>query len=129
MNRQNILFQYLSWHFIEAPKKIIEIWQNFLKFNLEYFSIKLLFKTFFYPWRKYEISYGRGFDIGKIFESFFSNLIFRILGAIIRSFFIFLGLLIQIFIIIIGIIIIISWLFLPLFLILGFYYGFKILVY
>lgn len=124
---QNILFQWFSWHFSEMPKEIVRIWKTFLRFNLEYFSIKLLIKTLFYPWRRYEVSYGRGFDIKRFFESFFSNLIFRILGAIVRTILIFIGLLLQIFIIFIGVIIFILWLFLPLFLILGLYYGFKIL--
>lgn len=124
---QNILFQWFFWHYFEMPEEIVRIWKNFLRFNLEYFSIKLLIKTLFYPWRRYEVSYGRGFDIKRFFESFFSNLIFRILGAIVRTILIFIGLLLQIFIIFIGVIIFILWLFLPLFLILGLYYGFKIL--
>jgi hypothetical protein len=124
---QSILFQWFVWHFREMPGEILEAWKNFFKFNLEYFSILLLIKTLFSPWRKYEIFYGRAFDVRRYFEVFFSNLIFRILGAIIRSVLILIGLLVQIFIIFVGVIILISWLFLPVFLILGFYYGFKIL--
>lgn len=128
MAGQNMLFQYFFWHLIEAPKEMFRIWRNFLRFNLEYFSIVLLLKTLFYPWRRYKMSYGRGFNIGRFLESLFSNLIFRALGAIIRSILIFLGLLTQVFIIFIGITIFIFWLFLPLFLILGLYYGFRILL-
>jgi hypothetical protein len=125
---QSILSQWFFWHYREIPEEILKAWKNFLKFNLEYFSILLLIKTFFLPWRRYKISYGRSFDVGKYFEVFLSNLIFRILGAIIRSVLIFIGLLTQIFIIFVGAVILISWLFLPIFLILGFYYGFKILL-
>ena len=125
---QNILFQWFYWHYLEMPKELLRAWKNFLKFNFEYFSIRLLIKTLFFPWRRYQMSYGRGFDIGRFFESFFSNLIFRTLGAIVRSVLIFIGLLAQFFIIFIGVIIIALWLFLPLFLILGLYYGFKILL-
>jgi hypothetical protein len=123
----NILLEWFVWHYKEMPKEIFRAWKNFFKFNLEYFSILLLLKTFFSPWRKYEILYGRGFNIGKYLEAFFSNIIFRILGAVIRSILIIIGLLVQIFIIFFGMIIFISWLLLPVFLILGFYYGFKIL--
>jgi hypothetical protein len=125
---QNILFQWFYWHFKEVPEEIIGVWKNFLKFNLEYFSIPLLIKTFFYPWHRYEMFYGRSFEIGRYFETLFSNLIFRILGALMRSVLIFVGLLAQIFIFFVGVIIFISWLLLPLFLILGLYYGFKILL-
>lgn len=125
---KNIFFLFFSWYFIEEPREIFRIWKNFLKFNLEYFSIVLLLKTFLAPWRRYKMSYGRGFDISRYLESFFSNLIFRMLGMVVRTVLILLGLLSQIFIIFLGIIVFIWWFFLPLFLILGLYYGFKILL-
>jgi len=81
-----ILIQYLSWHFFDVPKDILRGWKNFLKFGLNYFSISLLFKTLFSHWRKYRWFYPKGFDIGKYIEVFFSNLISRILGAILRIF-------------------------------------------
>jgi len=129
---QNILFrclrQWVFWQFWEAPREILKAWKNFLLFNLNYFSIALLLKTFFSPWRRYKWTIqGRGFDIGRFFESFFSNLIFRILGAAVRSILIFSGLLAQIFIIFAGAIIFIGWLLLPLFLIFSIYHGFRIL--
>jgi len=123
---QNILFQYFIWQFFEAPKEILKAWRNFLKFNLNYFSIFLLLKTLFSPWRRYQMSYGKGFDIGRYLEAFFSNLIFRLLGAIVRSFLIVIGLLAEIFIVFCGIIIFLGWLILPILLVLGIYHGFRI---
>ena len=125
---QNIVFQWLSWQFFDVPKEILKVWKNFLKFNLNYFSVPLLIKTFFSPWRKYRMSYGKGFDIGRYIEVFFSNLLFRTLGAIMRSFLIILGLLVEIFIIFCGIIIFLGWLILPILLIFGLYHGFRILL-
>ena len=125
---QNILFQWLSWQFFEVPRDILKGWKNFLKFNLTYFSVPLLIKSFFSPWKKYRVSYGKGFDIGKYAEAFFSNLIFRILGAIMRSFVIIIGLLVEIFIIFCGIILFLGWLILPILLIIGIYNGFRILL-
>ncbi len=127
MTGQNIFFQWIFWQFFEVPKNILKAWRNFLKFNLNYFSIPLLLKTFFSPWRRYKVSYGKGFDIGRYFEALFSNLIFRFLGAIMRSFLIIIGLLAEIFIIIGGIIIFFGWLVLPALLILGLIFGFKVL--
>ena len=124
----NIFSQWFSWHFFETPIEILKAWRNFLLFNLNYFSIVLLLKTFFSPWRRYKVFYGRGFDVGRFFEAFFSNLIFRILGAVVRSILIFFGLLVQIFIIFAGAIILISWLLLPAFLIIGLIFGFRILI-
>lgn len=125
--RQNIIFAWLSWQFYDVPKFILKVWKNFLLFNLNYFSVPLLIKTFFSHWRQYKWSYGRGFDIGRYFEAFASNLISRILGAIVRSILIFIGILIEIFIFFTGIIIFLGWLFLPILLIFGIYYGFRIL--
>jgi hypothetical protein len=128
MSGQNIFFQWIFWQFFEVPKNILKAWRNFLKFNLNYFSIPLLLKTFFSPWRRYKVSYGKGFDFGKYFEALFSNLIFRTLGTILRSFLIFIGLLAEIFIILGGIIVFSGWLVLPALLIAGLIFGFKVII-
>ena len=72
---QNIFIQYFLWYFHDVPKEILKGWRNFLVFNFNYFSIPLLLKTFFSHWRQYKWSYGRGFDIARYLEAFFSNLI------------------------------------------------------
>ena len=125
---QNIVSQWLSWQFFEVPKEILKAWKNFLKFNLNYFSVPLLLRTFFSPWRRYKVSRGKGFDLGKFFEALASNLIFRILGAIMRSFLIFIGLLVELFIIFGGIVVFIGWLILPVLLIVGLIFGIKVLI-
>ena len=125
----NIFFQWFYWYFFETSKELFKAWKNFLLFNLNYFSIVLLIKTLFSPWRRYKVFYGRGFDISRFFEAIFSNLIFRILGAVIRSILIFFGLLVQIFIIFIGVVVLISWFLLPAFLIAGLIFGFKIFLF
>ncbi|OGZ19079.1 MAG: hypothetical protein A2175_02030 [Candidatus Nealsonbacteria bacterium RBG_13_42_11] len=125
---QNIVFQYLVWQFFDAPKNILKAWKNFLLFNLNYFSIPLLLKTLFSPWHRYKVSYGRGFDFGRYFEAFFSNLIFRILGAIIRTLLIIIGLLMEVFIVLGGLIAFFCWLVLPAILIVGFIFGIKIIL-
>jgi len=127
MMTQNIIFQWLVWQFFEMPRNILKAWRNFLKFNLNYFSISLLAKTFFSPWHRYRWAYPRGFDIGKYFETFFSNLISRILGAILRFFLIIIGILFEIFIIFLGIFIFFGWLALPVLLFIGLWFGFKVM--
>jgi len=126
--RQNIFLQWVIWQFFEVPGNILKAWWNFLKFYLiNYFSIPLLFETFFAHWRRYRWFYPKGFDVGQYFEVFFSNLISRILGAVMRSFLIIIGILVEIFIIFIGFFIFLGWFLLPILLILGLYYGFRIL--
>jgi len=125
---KNILIQYLIWHFFDVPKEILLGWRNFLLFNLNYFSIPLLLKTFFSHWRQYKWGYGRGFDIPRYIEAFFSNLISRILGAIMKSILIFIGILTEIFIVLFGAIIFLGWFVLPVLLIAGLWFGIKILI-
>ena len=125
---ENIFLQWLSWHFFDVPRSILIAWKNFLRFNLNYFSIPLLLKTLFSPWRRYQFTYGKGFDIGRYFTVFFSNLIFRLLGAVMRGFLIIIGLLVEIFIIFAGFMVFLGWLILPILLIFGLYYGFRILL-
>lgn len=118
VEKQNVINQGLTWWLVETPRQIILAWKNFLLFNLNYFSVVLLLKTLFSPWRRYQSSYKGGFNIGKYTEDFFSNLIFRFLGAIFRSVLITAGLVVETFILIVGFSILILWMFLP-FIILG----------
>jgi len=125
--KQNIVIQYLIWQFFDVPGELIKAWKNFLLFNLNYFSISLLVKTFFSHWRRYKWFYGKGFDIGRYLEVLFSNLISRVLGAIIRSFLLLIGLMVEIFIILAGLIVFAGWLIMPALLIAGLIFGFKII--
>ena len=126
--KQNIFLQYLIWQFFDVPKNILVGWRNFLLFNLNYFSLPLLLKTFFSPWRRFRWYYPRGFDIGKYLETFFSNLISRFLGAGVRIVLIFFGLLVEIFLILGGFFLFLGWLILPFLLIWGIWFGFKIIL-
>jgi len=124
-----IFLEYLTWHFFEMPKNIFLGIKNFLFFGLNYFSIPLLFKTLFSPWRQYRwVSSTRGLDIGVWFEARFSNLISRTIGAIMRIILILIGLFVEVFFLIGGIIIFFDWLVLPILSIFGLYHGFRILL-
>lgn len=111
--KQNIFFQWIEWHFFDVPQNILSAWKNFLKFNMEYFSVPLLIKTLFSPWRRYSWAYPKGFDIMGAFETFTSNLFSRFLGIIMRICLIVAGLLLEIFIIFLGLIILVAWILLP----------------
>ena len=123
----NIVIEYIEWHFIDTPKGILRAWKNCLKFNLNYWSVTILLKTFFSHWRRYGYDYGKGFDFKRYFEVFTFNMISRVIGAVLRSVLIVLGILTEIFVILAGLAVFLFWLALPLILILGIFYGFKIL--
>lgn len=123
----SIFLQALIWQFFDVPKAILKGWQNFLLFNLNYFSVPTLLKTLFSHWRRYRYPYGRAFEIWKNFETFVFNMMSRIIGAILRTIFIIIGLLLEIFIILIGITIFLGWLILPFLLIFGLIFGVKLI--
>lgn len=125
--KQNLLWQWISWQFFDVPKEILKGWRNYLLFNLNYFSIPLLIRTLFSHWHRYRYSYGKRFDLKQYFEAFTFNIISRGLGAILRIIFILIGFLVEIFIILGGIIIFFGWLVWPVLLIAGLIFGFKIL--
>jgi len=124
---QNIISLWLSWYLYEIPREILNGWRNFLLFGLNFFSIPLLLKTLFSPWRKYYWVRQRGFDIGEYFSVLFSNLMSRFIGAIVRIIFILFGLIFEVIIILSGFIIFISWFILPIFSILGVLVGFSMI--
>jgi len=124
---QNIFIQYLAWHFFDSTQDILAAWRNCLKFNLNHWSVPLLIKTWFSPWRRYRYSYGRGFSFTKYFEVFSFNMTSRVIGAIMRTFLIIAGFLMEVLIFCLGLLVLLVWLALPVLLISGFIYGCKIL--
>jgi len=125
----SIYAKFLSWYFIGATGEIFKAWRNFLWFNLNYFSVTMLLKTYFSPWRRYYSSYGKVFEIWENIETLVFNGMSRIIGAILRTFLIIIGLFLEIVIIILGIIILIGWLILPLGLIAGFLFGLRLIIF
>jgi len=124
---QNIFIQYIVWHFKEAPKKILHIWKNYLKFYSYFFSIPLLLKTYFSPWKRISWVKGRGFSIKRFLETFLSNLFSRCVGAIMRTFLILIGIGAEIMVLIIGGVFLILWIFAPILIVIVFGVGIKFL--
>lgn len=108
-NSNHLLFWWLAWYFWSVPGNILKITGNFLRFGLRYFSIPLLLKTLFAPWRQYVWHYPRGFDLKEYASVFFSNIISRTIGAIARIILIIVGLLTEFVMLIGGLIIFLFW--------------------
>jgi len=104
---------FFQWYLLDAPRAIIQAIINFLKFGNHFFSIDFLIKTFFSHWHRYFWNYPSSFDIFKILEVFFSNMLSRIIGMILRTFLILVGLLFEFVILLLGILIFIMWFLLP----------------
>jgi hypothetical protein len=87
-----ILGGYLKWHYSKAISSLSNIWKNFLYFVFHYFSIGLLFKNFFDPWKRMADTYPKSFSFKGYLFSFLTNSIVRIVGMIMRTFLIIIGL-------------------------------------
>jgi hypothetical protein len=104
---------FFDWYFTDLPKKIYQIWANFLWYFKNYFSLSLLLKTFFYPWKMLYLSRGRGFDIEEWFGNLIVNTFSRMIGMVIRFFTIIFGIVVEILTVIAGLIFFIGWLIFP----------------
>jgi len=115
-----ILFFY--WYYWICLKSLLKIWRNFLIFFWHYFSIGLLLKTFFRPWKRIVfIKKKPGFDFQEIFQRWVGNLASRFFGAVFRSGVIIAGLIFELLALFLGLIILVFWLTLPFLIIIGFF--------
>lgn len=123
--RKALFLQYLNWHFFIVPKKIYQGWNNFLYFTLNYFSVEILLRTYFFPWHRYYFPYGKEWDLVKYLESLVGNITSIIIGIVFRTFLIIVGILVSIFVFLVGLLVLVGWFFLPVFLIFIFLVGFR----
>lgn len=124
LKRQNVFTEWVLWHFVEVPKFLLSVWNNYILFALNYFSLPILLKSLFSPWRKYRWNYPRRFSIGEFFSTLISNSFSRFMGALTRIALIFVGILFQIFVIFVGLIVFLFWILLPFITIAGFIFFF-----
>lgn len=120
---KHILLLYFTWHYKEAPGKLIGIWKNFLRFNFCFFSISFLVKTYFLPWKRIVVGRGRGFSFKEFFEVAIFNLFSRFIGMFLRTVLIVTGLFIELFVFVGGFFIFILWFCLPPLVVIGFFLG------
>ena len=116
---ENVVVSWISWHFFEVPKFLLVVWENYIVFGLNYFSVPLLLRTLFSPWRRYKWRYPKSFDVAGYFGTFISNVFSRMIGMVCRILFIVVGIMVQIGIVILGALAILFWVFLPLILVLS----------
>lgn len=109
-----IVLVFWKWYYSEAVKNVLTAWRNFVIFALNYFSITLLFRTLFAPWKRDITRKPRGLDIKKIFDYLAFNLISRGLGFLVRVITILIGIVFLILVAAAGAIFFALWLVMPL---------------
>lgn len=110
----SLISHYVFWHYSQALADIFAIWKNFAWFLYHFFSIPLLFKTFFLPWKHLNEGYHKGFNIGVFFSSLVVNTLMRFVGMIARAVTITAGVVSLSLHTLAGAVVVVLWLFLPL---------------
>jgi len=106
--------EYFIWHYTRGIKGLFSILKNYLKFFWHFFSVGIILRTFFSPWKR-DITFSnwRGLHPFLSIKKFFFNLFARLIGALVRIPVIILGLLMELLTAILGIAVFILWIFLP----------------
>jgi hypothetical protein len=118
--------EYTLWHYSKAVKEYIHIVFNFVWFFYTFFSIPILLKSFFAPFKRLKEDYGGGFNPQKWLEAFVITTLMRIVGMLMRSILIIFGVFFIILTVIVGLFFLVVWLLAPLFVCFLFVYGFKL---
>jgi len=114
MGFATLLPVYFLWHYTTALRDLIGLWGNFLWFVLNFFSVGLLARTLFSPWRRLkEYKRSRGLDLGEALGNAAVNLIMRLVGVFVRAATIIAGLVVGVFVLASGVVAFFVWLAMP----------------
>jgi len=106
--------EFLIWHYSKGLKFYISRWFSYFDWINHYFSVPLLIKTLFAPWKRLIVTdRSPGFNLQKFMEKFTFNIISRGIGAIVRFSLIWVGIILIIFVYIAGILGLLVWLVIP----------------
>lgn len=110
---------YVIWHYTAGLKAALGLALNFIRFTANFFSLQLLLKTLFSPWRRLGEHYVSGLHPSEWLSTFLVNTLMRIVGAIIRLILIIVGLIMIIITAVFGLLVMIVWVLWPVLIILA----------
>ncbi|MEY2641014.1 MAG: hypothetical protein RL150_407 [Candidatus Parcubacteria bacterium] len=109
-----LLPHYLAWHYTRALRDLASHVRTFLWFFWNLFSIHELLRTFFAPFERLGEAAPKRFNPEQYFEALATTLVMRVVGIVVRSFFILLGLGMLCACALVGCLVFCVWLLLPL---------------
>jgi len=106
--------RYLIWHYVSGTGMAVRFWKEIFWFIEYFFSLRLLLRSLFSPWRALseEKRFG-GMDLSEYFSVVFVNIMMRIVGVVVRLFVIVAGFLSLAGASLLAAFSIILWIFLP----------------
>lgn len=127
MGYATLFLSYLWWHYTSALADLVRNYFNFVGFLKNFFSLGLLTKTLFAPWRRMGEKYGSILDFGNFFGSLIVNTLMRLVGLVIKSIIIIFGLAVIFLSVFVFIAIFVFWLAAPLLIIFLFVFSLGLL--
>lgn len=130
MNIPLVVSHYLFWHYSVALVRFTAIYRDIVFFMSDFFSLSVLLKSFFAPWRRLSEPYPEDkFNISEILAVFVVNSLMRLVGIIMRSIIIIAGLMVLFLVIIFYPILLVLWLALPLLIVILLAAGIRLLLF
>jgi len=124
-----IFANYLIWHYGRAIADLTHIYGNLIRFTFNFFSLTILLRSYFSPWRRMGESYPeRSMEITAYLSVFTVNMIMRCVGIFMRTIIIIIGLMATILVIVSYPLILLTWLILPLLVVFFFLVGLGLLI-
>jgi len=78
-----MLLDFSFWYYTRAFRDIFAVWLNFMWFIVHFFSIPLLLRTLFAPWKRITDE-SRSKSVEDFFATHLMNAMSRVLGALVR---------------------------------------------
>ncbi len=125
-----LLIYYVRWHYGKAIVDYINIVRNFVWFFYNFFSLPLMVRTLFAPFRRLGESYeGKGLHFEAFFTALTVNTLMRLVGFVMRTLLIIVGLLFILLTIVAGTLFFFIWLLAPLLLLFLIIYGVELITF
>jgi hypothetical protein len=118
---------FVQWLYFDAPKANTAFFGELITAFFHYFSITLLGRTLFDPWRHDATDMSR-LPLSQWGSAFLNNLVSRLIGFLLRIGTILIGLLFITITVIVGALYIVAWYALPILLLLSIFYGFSLMI-
>lgn len=111
----NIPIMFIKWWYGEAYSRLFAYLKHLFVYTYDLFSVKLCLKTFFYPWKRDQLS-TEGLSLQQQFQIWTLNQTSRLIGAVIKLFTLLTFILVALVQFALSVAIFIIWLIYPLFL-------------
>lgn len=126
LDSQPVFVRFWLWYYGEAVLTIWQIITNYCLSVVDTFSLSILFKTIFDPWKR-DVVGDKNLPLNMRIQAFFWNQFSRVIGFFIRSLVLIVGGVILVLAFVFGLIGLCFWLFFPIAIIYLLWYSFYLL--